>query len=239
MSKAAICLTGGMDSLWAFWKLATETDDELHAYYAVIRGRSRWARAEEAAFRQAVAWVTTHIRPVKADVIRVDVWAVLPYLRAPSLAVTLVAARCIGEGFGEGDLIYTGRNSTDDETEFRGHVYGYGRPDLPKTREIDITAARQGMVDLLFETHANRPTVTSFKPAPTRAQMVEDLPPALQDIVASCSNPKQIDGSWMPCGGDQPFALPYSAENRCRKCQIVAPHLARYRPENGWLARST
>lgn len=231
--RIALCLSGGMDSVWALWTLAAKTDIPITAHHVAMRGASNWGRAELQAFHASVDWVEANLRPVPRIVTGLGADDITAFVRRPTLAVMAVAARCAGDGFGAGDWIYTGRNSEDDVSQ------ALAAPIRPEesTREIDLTAGRQQMVDLLFESRDRRPSVTSVTPAPGRAQMVDELPHPLLDTISSCSDPAMVDGRWTPCGSSAPFRFPYDAINRCRKCQIIAPHLDKYKPERGWRAR--
>jgi len=240
MRKTMIMLSGGMDSTWALWKVLRDTGDEVHAHYCRMHPDAR-GDSEQTAAAAVAARLGAEYRPVALEVSR----AIRPRIktRSPHLAIYYAAAAATALGFAAGDRIVTGRNASDDETEFFYPLWWpmERRRREPRTRQKTVSRHRQAIIDMIFEEDGdNRPAYERLTPFPTREQMIAQLPADVLDMTVACSDPRWIDGRWMPCGRHDGFLWnQYEGDGggQCFKCAVLARWLPRYRPENGWLAR--
>ena len=226
-----ICLSGGMDSTYALWRVATETDDELHAHYVRVQN-PKWADAEVNAVTKITEWISHRLRPVTATISSASYAGPPSWLRTPNIAIHHASIQAIFAGFGANDRIIVGRNASDDETDLHEplHLSASGRA------KYDHGVARQTVIDLTFESATERPSYERLEPFPTREQMIDDLPETLLRMFSSCNDPRVVDGIWMPCGRQTPGQSPMNA-GECRKCHILGPLLPRFSEAKGWVAR--
>ena len=227
--RIAVCVSGGMDSVWTAWKLARATTADLTLIHVYSVARWRRGDAELQAFHRASDYINTVARPAREVLLHMDCPEISWSVRRPTMVLMPVAGWCAAQGFGAGDRIYTGRNSEDDLTEALGPMH---RPE--EARQIDLTEYRQAMIDLIFERTRERPQITSIHPAPSRAQMVDELPRQLLNILSCCCAPKRVGSRWVPCGAGPRYRSRVDEQDRCHKCAVLAPYLDRFRPENGW-----
>ncbi len=223
--KTMVALSGGMDSLWALWRVAAETDDELHAHHARLCDWPPRALSEEHAARHAVRWISAAFRPVRLTISQAFYAGSTRLLRTPTGAVYFAAAHAVMASFGSADRIVTGRNRDDDETEVLEPLHRAPR----RAPRYPTQAGRQALIDLVFESATDRPRYERLEPWPSRREMCERLPGPLLDLAASCRSPSLIDGVWTPCGYNGPTPIPITDERQCRKCRLLAPYLPRFR----------
>ena len=238
--RTMVLLSGGMDSTWSLWKVLSETDDEVFAVYLDCHKNNRGLSEKQAArdisalLSKMCRSITFHIAPAIRPIINT---------RTPNIALFYASLIAAGSGFGKNDRILTGRNADDDETAFWFPLWW--EPERSRRADISKQAPlhkmRQTMVDLLFEDDIERPEYTRLEPFPTRVQMIEELPPEVLALTVGCSNPRLINDQWVPCGSDREWRDAFTEGNynkECLKCSILSKWLPRYRPENGWIARS-
>ena len=232
INKSMVCFSGGMDSTWTLWRLATKTSDELYAHYAFIQ-KHTWGQAELKAVKEICNWITKNIRHVNLTISSAEYNGPTTYLRTPNIALHHAAIQSLFHGFDKNDFILLGRNATDDETELHEplHLKANGR------KKYDHSLARQMIIDLTYESDIERPIYRRLEPFPTRQEMVERLPKDLLDLFSSCNNPKLVNEKWIPCGTQTPGQSPMNI-GECRKCYILSPYLDKYKEENGWINKN-
>lgn len=242
--KSMILFSGGMDSTWSLWKVLKETDDEVFSFHCDlhtgVRGDSERQAVSDIVSHLSAMFRTVHLRVHEAVRPRVNT-------RTPNVATFYGALTAAGDGFGAGDRVITGRNADSDLVDFAFPLWWRTRrvrDELRKGRaelQPDPISLRQAMIDLLFENSVDRPEFTSLEPYPTRYQIIDDLPPSILDMTIGCSNPRFVNGYWMPCGNDTDWRDAYvngHSAGQCFKCNLLSRWLPRYLPENGWMART-
>lgn len=209
--KYLVMWSGGIDSTWSLFTLLKNTNDPVFAHHVCKRSRtddgqhlSRGFEYERAAVRAMIDWFGTYTRGFTYSESYIDLTCFPHFARDTITAAFMGAQAAMSWDFGEHDKLVMGTNGTEDE----------GNSDDP--RVVYRTRFRSLMNQQTIQAVMQRDAVPDFAwimPAPTRAQQIEDLPPDLLKLTASCRAPIEAgDGTFVRCGV-------------CATCEVLTPFL--------------
>ncbi len=188
--RVLIMFSGGLDSTHLLHAVLTKTDADVVAHHCELHfGCVNYQRAESRFVLLMRRWMSRNLRPFRLTSSSIDVSRIQSNSPHMIPLATIASLAAYSEGFGESDVILTGRNSSEDAET--GPLYASL---LARLKENAVAAA------YAFGAH---PAFTALDPPPTREQQGAELPDDLLRLVISCKKPivrAHAPNGYAPCG---------------------------------------
>jgi 7-cyano-7-deazaguanine synthase in queuosine biosynthesis len=175
MKTVAVLISGGMDSVYAAYDRALNSDDPLILLHFELGDDPDYVQAMRSAARAAADWISANVRPVR-------------------FAPTPVSGYRAG-GWWATEVIFLAIERCN-AGEFDEIISGWCGENFSKERGVPLFALQRAM----FARYASRGRLHYPIEHLTKVEMTAEMPTELRALTMSCHEPGFVNGRAVTCG---------------------------------------